>query len=281
MRHSDSDTPTRGWLAAYRALLGLTVAVGAVTFTLSFVGLRDYGIRVEQLDPWLAPLVPIGVDVLSLCGVAATYLLRQARARVRAYAWLVFGVAVALSVAGNLTHAVARHMSPAGMVGAAAWPILLALTSHLVIVTRRALERGEPRTVAATPDECLCGRYDCPECGGPLSGASVSPAVSQAAEVSVSDTDVPPVATSPARPASPQPRQRRPVARDNDITKQSARRRVHAGESCDKVATDLKVSKKTVERWTKDIREARQRGATAAPAGDSDDAKEREAVMFA
>jgi hypothetical protein len=219
---------TRGWRAAYLALICCTVAVGAVTFTLSFVGLRDYGIRVERLHPWLAPLVPVGVDILSLCGVTATYLLRDAKTRVRAYAWLVFGVAVALSVAGNLTHAVARHLSPAGMVGAAAWPILLALASHLVIVTRRALDRGDDSDTATA-------------------AASVPAAVAAPA--------TPVVAPAPADEVVRVPRQ--PVG--DSGARATARGRVAAGESCDTVARALGVSKRSVERWTGDIREVRQR----------------------
>lgn len=133
---------TRSQRLAYGALIAFTAAVGVVTFVLSFYGLRDYGIRVERLPVRMAWMVPVGVDILSLCGVAGTYLLRNAALRVRAYAWLVFGVAVSASIAGNVTHAVAQRLDGAGMVGAAAWPVFLALAAHFVIVARRALERG-------------------------------------------------------------------------------------------------------------------------------------------
>lgn len=242
MRH---DGDARGWRAALAALIALTVAVGVVTFTLSFVGLRDYGIRVQGLNTWLAPLVPVGVDILSLCGVAATYLLRHAAVRVRAYAWLVFGVAVALSVAGNLTHAVARHLSPAGMVGAAAWPILLALAAHLVIVTRRALERHDQRTGS--------------DIGGATGAEDVAPEPAPAADIvgpTAAPTTSPRVAPARRKPAP----KRQPRARnlsDNDLAKHTARRRVAAGESCATVARDVGVAAKTVERWTTDIRAAR------------------------
>lgn len=145
---TEPDTPR----LAFGFLLGFTLLVGAVTFVLSFHGLDDYGARVAGLAG-LAWLVPLGVDGLTLVAVAATYLLRTAPWRVRAYAWLVFGVAIAASVAGNLSHAVARHLAADGMVGAAAWPILLALASHLVIVTRRWMERRRPVPVPdSAPD---------------------------------------------------------------------------------------------------------------------------------
>jgi hypothetical protein len=53
----------------------------------------------------------------------------------------VFAVAIAASVAGNLSYAASQRLTSQGMVGAAAWPILLALASHMVIVTRRWMER--------------------------------------------------------------------------------------------------------------------------------------------
>jgi hypothetical protein len=56
----------------------------------------------------------------------------------------------------------------------------------------------------------------------------------------------------------------RPVSRPSDTDKvKTARRRVARGDSCAAVARDIDVTAKTVERWTKDIREAR---AAATPA---------------
>jgi Protein of unknown function (DUF2637) len=141
------ETPRR---LAYGALLFFTVLVATVTFILSFSGLDDYGRRVARMAV-LSPLVPIGVDGLTLCAVAATFLLRHARYRVRLYAWSVFAIAVGSSVAGNLSHAAARALSWEGMVGAAAWPILLALASHMVIVVRRNMDSSVQRLVSPEP----------------------------------------------------------------------------------------------------------------------------------
>jgi hypothetical protein len=133
-----SDSARR---VAYRYLLGFTALVAAVTFTLSFHGLDGYGRDVAGIPVLLSWLVPVGVDGLTLCAVAATFILRHDRWKVRAYAWLVFAIAVALSVAGNVEYAAARHLPPMGQGGAAAWPILLALASHLVVFTRRSMDR--------------------------------------------------------------------------------------------------------------------------------------------
>jgi len=228
-----TPTDTRGQRLAYGALIALTVAVGVVTFVLSFYGLRDYGIRVEHLSPSLASLVPLGVDILSLCGVAGTYLLRNAAARVRAYAWLVFGVAVSASVAGNITHAVAQGLSPAGMVGAAAWPVLLALAAHFVIVARRALERGTQ--------------------------AAQSPERPPAREVEDLAQAVP-TSTLRVREASG----RRALARRPDGTpplmaqREQVRKAYASGEGIGAIAKWLNgtgPSRRTLENWTTDLRE--------------------------
>lgn len=263
MRH---DRDMSRW--AYWALLFFTLVVAAVTFLLSFSGLDDYGRRVARLGD-LSPLVPLGVDGLTLCAVAATFILRRAPWHVRAYAWCVFAVAVAASVAGNLSHAAARRLAWDGMIGAAAWPILLALASHLVIVTRRAIERADTRRAdAATPV--------------PASRRATRPTAAPATpgETSDSHTTETSAATATTRPAARSVRatRRSPASPDSDTARTNARRRVGAGESCATVALSLAVSKKTVERWTEDIRAARQRQPATA-AGDSDsDAEPAERV---
>ena len=143
------DTPRDTLAIALGTLIVCAVIVGAITFTLSFAGLDDYG-RIVAGEGHLSFLVPLGVDGLTLVGVAATYILRTAPLHVRAYAWSVFAVALGASIAGNLSHAMAHHLSRQGQVGAAAWPVFLALASHVVIVVRRRQEMT--RTVADEPD---------------------------------------------------------------------------------------------------------------------------------
>lgn len=125
---------------AFVSLIGFTIAVAAATFALSFYGLNDYGRRVMALPSQLSWLVPIGVDLFSMCGISATYMLRTAPVRVRLYAWSVFLVPTALSVAGNLAHAEHRGLTRAGMAGAAVVPAILALATHLVVVVRRYVD---------------------------------------------------------------------------------------------------------------------------------------------
>lgn len=151
MTDTESDSRWDGGAYALWVLIGFAATVAVITFVLSFVGLDDYGRRVAD-EHTLSFLVPLGVDGLTMVGVMATYILRAAPWHVRAYAWLVFSVALALSVAGNLSHGLAHHLSMQGLVGAAIWPVLLAFSSHVVVVVRRWQERL--RTVAiARPAE--------------------------------------------------------------------------------------------------------------------------------
>lgn len=220
-------TPTRdSHRVAYVALLACTVLVAVTTFVLSFAGLTDYGRRVAGLAG-LSPLVPIGVDGLTLCAVAATFILRDARLRVRLYAWAAFAVAVALSVAGNLSHASARGLSWEGMIGAAAWPILLALASHMVIVVRRNM-----RPVVDT--------VSTPAGSEQMTSSSIStfvPVFQHAAPIGPEPAA--PVDTLSTRKA------RRPSAADRVVA--AHRRSPRASDAA--LAARLKVSEKTVQRY--------------------------------
>lgn len=261
MRHGvGHDASAGAYTVALAVLLGATVLVAAVTFVLSFHGLTDYGQRVAGIEGRLAWLIPLGVDGLTLCAVAATFLLRHAELRVRAYAWLVFGVAVAASVAGNLSHAASRRLTSDGMVGAAAWPILLALASHLVIVSRRAMERQGAATSPGTA----------PTAPPPASHRDVAPAPS-----------APPTAAEATETASPPAARRTPARRRTatakpDDARSEARRRYADGDKVAEIVLALKVSRKTVERWTSDLRQQREVSQSRdASTEQADDDKER------
>lgn len=245
----DIDTPKTpdDKRVAYLALLACTVGVGAVTFALSFVGLRDYGERVVRLDPSLSWLVPVGVDGLTLCAVAATMIVRHGRWHVRLYTWTAFGVAVAASVAGNVSHAQALGLSWQGHVGAGAWPVFLALSSHLVIVVRRHMERANERRTGHATDQPT-----------PV-GAEALPATS-------------PPAAEPTPPRRRVPR--KAANRDNDLTRQRARDAYRRGETQTAIAAKLGVSHRTVQRYTAGVRPPKPTAAADTTATEP----EREAV---
>ena len=215
---SAADSPTTATPIVYWLLIAGTIAVAAFTFVISFVGLRDYGVRLMGLSPQLANLVPLGVDVFSLCGIAATYLLARAPARIRLYAWTVFLVPAGLSVAGNLAHAQARDLASAGMVGAAAAPIVLALAAHLVVVVRRQLLRDSLPASQPTPTSE-------PSFTQPSAPETLSPAEAEAAQ--------------PRRPHNATP----------DEVRLLALRLLDDGADFAQAATEVGVTARTVQRW--------------------------------
>lgn len=259
MRH---DNPRRDSAPVLLvALIGFTVLVAAVTFVLSFHGLDDYGRRVAGLSR-LSPLVPVGVDGLTLVAVSATSILRHAPLHVRAYAWFVFAISVGLSVAGNLSHAIADNLTWQGEIGSAAWPMLLAVASHLVIVTLRARERQRDAQDEATPatDDA------------PSERQAPAPTVARQ-RVTANDT----TATEPATDVAPRvttprvARQRQPKASAVGDTAAAVRKLWRANKSHAEIALALGISKKTAERHTEPLRRATADNAT-------DDASEREPV---
>lgn len=225
---------------AHLSLLAFTAIVGTVAFTLSFHGLDDYGRRVAGFGA-LSPLVPVAVDGLTLVAVAATVLLRNATWRIRAYAWLVFAVAVALSIGGNLAHAAARDLSAWGQVGAVASPVVLAFASHLVIVTRRTLEREDHvRAVAEAARQAEAEAAAKAERRAARTATPATPATSA-------------VASAPrqraATPHAPK------TGRPSDTLAAQVRQMWTAGQSHAQIALALGISKKTAERHTEPLRQ--------------------------
>lgn len=153
------------WHRWYPALIGFAAGVVAVTFALSYHGLLEFAHKIVGLPFGLAVLVPVGVDVFSLCCLAATFLTRDAPWRVRFYCWLMFACTVAVSIAGNAVYAawfirrpaVAtaleswRYLPVAAVIGASLWPAFSAGALHLLIVVRRHMqrERDSARQAAA------------------------------------------------------------------------------------------------------------------------------------
>lgn len=204
-------------------LLTGALAVAVFTFVISFVGLHDYGHRLMGLTPKLAVLVPLGVDAFSILGIIATVRLAAAPWRVRLYAWTVFLVPGALSVAGNLAHADVRSLTKAGTAGVAVAPVLLALAAHLVVVTLRHTRHQDSSAPAAE---------------------SVSEQVSAPTEV---DGDEETGQRRTAHNATP------------DSVKLAAVARLLAGADPAEVAASAGVSRKTVQRWTDQIATAARR----------------------
>jgi hypothetical protein len=231
-------------------LVVATAAVVITAFALSFYGLNDFARRVMKLPTVLAAFVPIGLDIFSLCGILATYLLRHTEWRVRAYTWTVFLVPAGLSIAGNLVHAQHRHLGQPGVVAAALIPVILALATHLVVVVQR---HSGPGTEAST-EEHVCpvpaadedeqvtdpDEYpeDAPVSGGPTGNAEggESAAKARALAVLLDGGDVPAAAEAAGvdpstvrrwvrrlqeRPPTRTPKRRTAPARDRSASAES------------------------------------------------------------
>jgi hypothetical protein len=142
--------------ALWPAMVGAFILVLAIAFAMSFHGLFVFGREVMEWALGLCILAPLGLDVLSMVGLLATFIVRDAPARVRAYMWAMFGSTVVLSVAGNATAAMVllagdapvsldvrgwTYRQVAAVVGAAVWPVAAAAALHALIVVRRHLDR--------------------------------------------------------------------------------------------------------------------------------------------
>jgi Protein of unknown function (DUF2637) len=217
-------TPSR--LARF-GLLALTSGVAAVTFTISFHGLDGFGWHVMRLGR-LSPLVPAGVDLASLVALLAAHMRRGEPWGRRSYAWSVFVITAALSVAGNLADGMARGLLPAGLVGVAMAPVVFVLVSHLAITSWRSTAVDPPATDAGESDE-------------PAAPAEQLTATVEALEVAAA-----PVVRTRRR--SPGPQQQRP---DNAAAKVARIRSRYPDATQAEVAKRAGTSKRTVARyWT-------------------------------
>jgi len=128
-----------------RALPALaTLVVGAASFAISFVALRDVSATVHAVPAHLAPLVPIVVDGGVICGSATIWL--QSREGRRAVFPFVFVAALLIvSVVVNVAHAGPTLLAQ----GIAALPPLVLLGSlELVAGQTRRLRHTVAQPVA-------------------------------------------------------------------------------------------------------------------------------------
>jgi hypothetical protein len=240
---SSEDQAKRAAAYAGVALFALVLTVACATFTLTYHGLYGYGHDVTRLGRF-AVVIPIGVDGLALVGIAASFVLAHAPFRVRAYAWAVFAIGSLASIAGQLADAQARGLRWQGWVGSAFWPVGLALAAHLAVVTWRWRSRMQvPAATLVTVTS------------KPRSAAS----------------DNIPASASPAPPAGP-PAQKRPALPSGGRqggTKEAVRARYAAGVGLAEIllawSGDGKPSKRTLELWTRDLRDQHKTSRGSSP----------------
>jgi hypothetical protein len=158
-------------------------AAGLVLVTamaLSYDALAELG-RAAGILPVLSWIYPVLIDGLLVVGVVAAVTLRQAKVRIRAYAWIVIAGATAISVVGNGTHALAHGgvlVLPAwGAVLASAVPAgSLASALHLLVVIVRHSGRAPAGPAApvltARSEDCATAASPEPRPRAALKGTS-------------------------------------------------------------------------------------------------------------
>jgi hypothetical protein len=223
------------------ALLAGLLVVAVVNFSLSFQGLYDFGRNLSQLPVALAAFVPVGVEGLTVCAIGGIYMMRHAPVRIRGFCWFVFVVPVALSIGGNVSHALSRQLVAPAVVASAFWPILLTLATHLVVVTVRHSER----VAVAAQDLSRVATTTTPK---PVATATKpeTPRLSQ--------------------PVAGQPERRVATTTSDNKDRDYALRRATDGATVSDIYMELvangsDTSRRNVERWTKHIRDNLQ-GAT-------------------
>lgn len=121
-----------------------TVAVGGLSFALSFTALTDLaaGNGVPSSQAWMLPLV---IDGGVIVATTATVALR----RHGWYAWALLLLSSVVSVVGNVLHA--QPHGPVGMFIAAIPPLWLLAATHLTVMLSRQREEGVSVEGSETP----------------------------------------------------------------------------------------------------------------------------------
>jgi hypothetical protein len=122
---------------ALRALFAVTALIACLAYGISAWGVFGFAREIWRLPLSLCFAAAIAADLLSLAGALASYVLRDANAKVRAYTWSVFFVMTGLSVGAQESFAASRGLPPSARVASGAIVIALAASVHLLIVGKR------------------------------------------------------------------------------------------------------------------------------------------------
>ncbi|AIK68896.1 excisionase [Mycobacterium phage Swirley] len=119
-----------------------TVAVGGLSFALSFTALSDLAVN-NGVPAWQAWMLPLVIDGGVIVATAATVALR----RHSWYAWTLLIFSSLVSVAGNVVHA--HPHGAVAMVLASIPPLWLLAATHLTVMLSRQRSGNEAVPVAA------------------------------------------------------------------------------------------------------------------------------------
>jgi hypothetical protein len=130
------------------------VVVGAASFALSFVALRDVAVALEAVPASLGWLVPIVIDGGVICGSAVIWSLSREQSRRPVFPFLFVAALVIVSVVVNAAHA---GPSPLAKLIAALPPLILLGTLELVAAQGRRLGTSPTVAPAARPASDVTG----------------------------------------------------------------------------------------------------------------------------
>jgi hypothetical protein len=129
---------------ALAALYAVTTPIAGLAYGISAWGVYGFANTVWHLPVALCVAAAVVADLLSLAGALATYVLRDAPLKVRAYTWAVFFGMTLLSFGAQEAFASARtigdhdeHVGVPARIASGAIVLALALAVHLLIVVRR------------------------------------------------------------------------------------------------------------------------------------------------
>ncbi|GGG27599.1 hypothetical protein GCM10007304_46790 [Rhodococcoides trifolii] len=145
--HESSIHPT-AFLATVAVSGGLTLAIGAASFVLSFTVLRDLArmAGISNSYAWLLPFIIDGTIMqATLSVITMSYRSDEASRRGRRFFWIMLCVAAAVSISGNAFHAFETRtstLSPtmAASIATIAPIFLLAMTHGIAVLIRSTRE---------------------------------------------------------------------------------------------------------------------------------------------
>jgi len=192
-------------MQGFRRFMAATasVVVGAASFALSFVALRDVSVQLEAVPPSLGWLVPIVIDGGVICGSAIIWSLSHEQRRRPVFPFLFVGSLVVVSVVVN-----AAHAGPTILAKLIASLPPLILLGTLELVAAQGRRQAEPATKSTSTTAVVpVAAAQAVNNAGNVAPQSAAPQIAQQASA---DRTASPLAgaasnTSPVSTTSPAP----------------------------------------------------------------------------
>lgn len=248
-------TPRFGF--ALLALFAVVALIAVLAYTISAWQVFGFARHVWKLPLPLCYGAAVVADLLSLSGLFATYVLREAKLRVRFYAWTVFVGMTALSIAAAESFAHYRKVSGPAQFAAGAIVVALALAVHLLIVAVRHSSAAMTAEQEPTPPP------------SPATTTQLRPARKTVSTEAATPSSTP--TAPPARPAKPPAGSNKASGRGRQVDPEQQRQHdrvalevIAARTSVKDAATEQGVSTRTIQNWVASFRERKPVAASLA-----------------